>query len=165
MCGPAALVVASTALSVVGTGVAALQANAQAKYQAKIAERNASLEREAGLQEEQQTQDDRRAHYRRLSQLKGEQRAIAAANGVSVEFGTASDIMADTDMLGREDIQRINQAGFNRRRSRDISASNYVAEAQASRQAGKGALINGLFSAGSTALSGATQYSKIKAGR
>ena len=163
MCAPPVIAAAATVATVVGTGVKALQANASARYQAKIAERNAALEREAGLQEEQATQDAARAHYRRVAALKGEQRLAAAANGVSADFGTAADVLADTDMLAREDVRRIYEDGANRRRSRDIGASNYMSEAQAQRQAGKGALIGGLFDMTATALGGAQQYKSLKA--
>lgn len=161
MCGPPALALAAAGMAMVGQGVQALQANASARYQAKIADRNAALEREAGLREEKATQDNLRAHYRRVAQLKGRQRVAAAANGVSVEFGTAADVLADTDMLASEDARRILDDGYNRRRGRDIAASNYVSQAQASRQAGKGALVAGAFSAASTALGGARQYAAL----
>lgn len=161
MCGPALPLVAA-GMAALGTGFSALQANAQAKYQARIAERNAGLEREAGLQEQAATQDAARAHYRKVAQLKGQQRLAAAANGVSVEFGTAADIMADTDMLAREDARRIYEDGNNRRRSRDIGASNFMGEARAQRQAGTGALVGGLFQIGTTALGGAQQYADLR---
>lgn len=162
MCGPPALAAAAAVVSMVGTGMSALQANAQAKYRAKISERNAALEREAGLQEEQATKDSVLAHYRKVAALKGQQRLAAAANGVSADFGTAADVQADTEMLSREDVRRLYEDGNNRRKSRDINASNYMGEASASRQAGKGALIGGLFDMTATALGGAQQYKQLK---
>lgn len=165
MCGPPALALAAAGVAMVGQGFQALQANASARYQAKVADRNAALEREAGVLEEKTTKQNLLAHYRKVAQLKGQQRLAAAANGVSVEFGTAADVMADTDMLAREDVRRLMEDGYNRRRSRDIAASNYVSEAQASRQAGKGALVAGAFSMASTALGGATQYSQLSNAR
>ena len=162
MCAPATLALAAAGVSMLGQGFSALQANQQAKYQARIAERNAALEREAGLEEEKATQDAARAHYRKVAALKGRQRLAAAANGVSVEFGTAADVLADTDMLAREDARRILDDGFNRRKSRDIRASNYKGEANAARSRGKNALIGGLFNMGSTALGGAQQFSALR---
>lgn len=163
MCGPPALALAAAGMAALGQGVSALQANAQAKYQAKIADRNAALEREAGLQEEKATQDAARAHYRKVAQLKGRQRLAAAANGVSADFGTAADVQADTEMLSREDVRRLYEDGNNRRKTRDINASNYTAEAGAKRQAGKAALIGGAFKMASTALGGAQQFGALKA--
>lgn len=162
MCPPPTLLLAATALSAVGTGVGALQANAQAKYQAKIAERNAAMERESAQQSIATTQEERQAHYRRVSALKGAQRARAAANGVGLEFGTAADVLSDTDLLAREDVARIEKAGAQRTRGFEINVSNYLGEASAQRQAGTGALVKGAFDMGSTVLSGAQQYNSMR---
>lgn len=163
MCLPmATLALIGTGLSAVGTGFSALQANAQANYQAKIADRNAALEREAGQQELQNTRDAMMAHYRETSRIKGQQRLAAAAGGVSLDFGTPLDTAADTQMLANEDASRIYSQGNQNLRGHDIQASNYGAEANAQRQAGTGALIKGAFDMGSTVLGGAAQYRKLK---
>lgn len=162
MCAPVApLMLAATALSAIGTGMGALQANSQARYQAKIAERNAGLEREAAQQSILNTQTERQEHYRKVAQLKGAQRARAAASGVGLDFGTAADVLADTDMLAGEDVKHINERGFQRTRGFEINVSNYLGEASAQRQAGKGALIKGAFDMGSTILGGAQQYKRL----
>lgn len=166
MCLPAApLALAAAAMAVVGTGVSALQANAQAKYQAKIADRNADLANQSAEREILNTREEAMAHYRKIASIKGQQRVAAAANGVASDFGTAADVLADTDMLGREDVGRIYEQGNQRARGYEIEASNYSSEANAQRQAGKGALVKGLFDMGSTALSGASQYKGLKANR
>lgn len=161
MCGPALPLIAA-AMAVAGTATSALSANAQARYQAKIADRNAAMEREAAQQDQANGVTARQEQYRRIAQLKGSQRARAAANGVGVDFGTAADVQADTDLLGREDISRIDQQTFQNVRGRDIQASNYEAQAGASRQAGTAALVSGAFSAGSSILGGVQQYNKLK---
>lgn len=161
MCAPLPLIAAG--LSAVGTGVGALQANAQARYQAKIAEQNASMEREAAEQSILNTQEEALAHYRKVGALKGAQRARAAGNGVSIDYGTAADVLADTDLLAREDVSRIYKQGNQRTRGFEIAAANYMGEASAQRQAGAGALVKGAFDMGSTVLSGAAQYNKLKA--
>lgn len=162
MCDPLSLTLAATAVTAVGQGFSALQANAQHKYQAKIAERNAALERESAQQSILNTRDEALAHYRKVSQLKGQQRAMAAANGVGVDFGTAADMLSNTDMLASEDVGRIYKQGNQRTRGFEINAANDVGEASAQRQAGTGALISGGFNIGSTILGGAQQYSKLK---
>jgi hypothetical protein len=164
MCDPATLMIAATVASAASAGVGALSANAQANYQAKIAERNAGLEREAARQEQENTRQAALQHYRQVSKLKGQQIVGAAANGVGVDFGTAGDVLADTEMLSREDVNRIYQQGFQNVRGRDIQASNYMGEASAQRQAGKGALIKGAFDMGSTVLGGVSQYKGLKSG-
>ena len=94
--------------------------------------------------------------------MKGQQIVGAAANGVQGDFGTAADTLADTEMLSREDTKRIYQQGNQNLRGRDIGASNYAAEANAQRAAGKAALIKGAFDMGSTILGGAKQYALLQ---
>lgn len=161
MCPPI-LALAATAMSVVGTGMGALQANASARYQARIAERNASMEREAARESLATTQQERLEHYRRVGQVKGQQRALAAANGVGVDFGTAADLQAETDVLAAEDTARLNKRGFERTRGFEINVSNYMGEANAARQDGKGALVKGLFDMSSSILGGAQQYGSLR---
>lgn len=162
MCAPALPLIAAglTAASSLAGGIGAMQ---QANYKAKVAERNAAMEREAGQQEIENTRTEALNHYRKIAQMKGAQIARAAANGVSVDYGTAADVVADTEMLGREDVGRIYQQGYQNLRGRDIGASNYEAEANASRASGKMAMIGGVLDAGSSILTGAQQYSKMKA--
>ncbi|WP_230680804.1 hypothetical protein, partial [Streptococcus pneumoniae] len=85
--------------------------------------------------------------------LKGQQRVTAAANGVSVDFGSAADVAQDTDMLAREDVKRIYQQGSQRTRGFEINASNFRADANSSRVAATNALVNGAFDVAGTALS------------
>jgi len=165
MCAPAlpALLVASTAISAAGAGFGALQASAQNRYAAKIADRNADLANDATRQEMENTRESALQLGRRTAAIRGQQRAAMAANGVDLSFGSAADVLADTDMLGREDLGRLYRQGDQNVRGLDIQASNYRSEAAASRQAATGSLIGGVFDVGSTALGGATQYAKLKA--
>jgi len=156
------LTIAATAVATAGAGFQALQANAQNTYQARVADQNAKLSAEAANQEKQNAADAALQHYRKVAQLKGQQRAAMAASGLDVNFGNAADLTADTNMLAREDAARINQQGGQNIRTYDIEGANYRAKAAASRQAATGALIGGAFEMGSTALGGATQYSKMK---
>lgn len=163
MCLPAApLLLAATAVSAIGTGIGAMQSAAQSRYQAKVAEQNAAMEREAAVQEQENTREAALAHYRQVAQLKGQQVVGAAANGVVTDFGTSADTLGDTEMLSREDVGRIYKQGAQNVRGRDIQAANYMGEANAQRAAAKGALIKGAFDMGSTVLSGATQYAKLQ---
>ncbi|WP_067736248.1 virion core protein, T7 gp14 family [Novosphingobium naphthalenivorans] len=161
MCGPALPIIAA-GMAAASAGVGALAANAQARFQAKVAERNAGMEREAGLQERENTRQAALDHYRKIGQLKGAERARAAAAGVSVDFGTAAQVVDDTEMLGREDVNRIYQQGYQNLRGHDIAASNYKGQASASRQEGTAALVKGVFDMGSSILGGAKQYGNLK---
>ena len=162
MCDPSTLLIAGTAVATIGAGYNALQTNAQQRYQAKVADQNAKLSAEAAKQEVDNNRDAALQHYRKVSQLKGQQRAAMAASGLDVDFGNAADLTADTNMLAREDAGRIYQQGAENIRTYDIQGANYRSQAVASRQAATGALIGGAFEMGSTALGGAQQYSKMK---
>lgn len=168
MCAPAAtLALIGAGLSAASAGYGAIMASNQAKAQAKVAESNAAMERNAAQEEMQNTREQALARYREVAKVKGQQRVAAAANGVGLDFGTAADVVADTDMLGREDVGRIYKAGANAVKSRDIAASNYMAQANQARSQATGALVGGALDFGSTVLSGASQYKtlKMKAGK
>lgn len=162
MCNPGILAIASAAVSAVGTGYSAIKQAQQLRYQAAVAEQNASLAARAGQQEQENTRQAALDHYRRVAQLKGAQRAQMAANGINVNFGSALDVQADTDMLGREDARRIYTQGARAVEARDFEASNYFGEADAQRGAATGALISGALDIGSTALSSASQFGKVR---
>lgn len=165
MCDPATLTLAATATAAVSSVTGTVMAVQQANMKRDLAERNAAMERNAAQEEMQNTRDQALARYREIAKVKGQQRLAAAANGVGLDFGTASDVAADTEMLGREDVGRIYKAGNNAVKSRDIAASNYGAEANMARSQKTGAIVGGVADFGSTVLGGAKQYAKIKAGQ
>ncbi len=162
MCDPLTLTIAATAAAGVSSITGTVMAVQQANMKAGLAERNAAMERNAAQEEMTNTRTAALARYREIARLKGEQRVAAAANGVGLDFGTASDVVADTDMLGREDVGRIYKAGNNAVKSRDIAASNFMAEANMARSQKTGAIVGGVMDFSSTVLSGAAQYDKMK---
>jgi hypothetical protein len=80
---------------------------------------------------------------------------------VGLDFGTAADVLGDTNMLSREDANRIYQQGAQRVRGYEIQSSNEMGQASADRQAGTGALVKGAFDMGSTVLGGVKQYKSL----
>lgn len=164
MCDPLMLTVAATAVTAIGTGVSAIQQSNMASYRAQVDQRNAQIEIQAANQENENTRLAALDHYRKVAQLKGQQIAGAAGNGVVTDFGTAADNVSDTNMLANEDVNRIYKQGYQNVRGRDIAAWNDMASANANSAAADGALINGAFAVGSTVLNGASQYGKLKSG-
>lgn len=164
MCAPVAtLALIGSAVSAAGTGFAALQANAQSNYQARVADQNAKLAAEAARRETDNTRDALLSHYRQVAQLQGQQRVAMAAGGLDVNFGNAADLTADTHMLAQEDARRIYEQGAENVRGYNIEGMNYQSQALASRQAASGALAQGVFGVATTALGGAKQYASIRA--
>ena len=162
MCGPAALPIAAAALAVGAGAMRTIGAVQQANTQAKVATANAAAERNAAQQDQENTRQAALRQYREIARVKGQQQVAAAANGVSLDFGTPADVVSDTDLLGREDIANIYRSGNNALRSHDINTSNYVTQANAARSAKTNAIIAGAFDIGSSVLGGATQYQAMQ---
>lgn len=114
MCDPVSLAVASTVATVGGTvqqasaqRAAGKAASNQAAYQAAVARNN---EIRAQYAAEDAIKRGKIAENRARSEaevLKGRQRAVLAANGVTVGVGSAADILADTARIGEVDALTI----------------------------------------------------------
>jgi len=165
MCAdPVTLALIGTAVSAVGTGVTAIQAYSQQKYQQRVAEQNAKLEDAAARDALDRGKQQVQQQQRRLSQEMGAQRASLAPNGIDVNFGSAADFRGDTAMLGQEDSQTIRENNIREVQGFERQAGNYRSQAAASGQAATGALVGGAFGVANTLLGGAQQYKKLKAG-
>ncbi|ODP39253.1 hypothetical protein [Sphingomonas turrisvirgatae] len=163
MCDPGTLLIAATATQAIGTGVSALQAAGQSRYEAKVAERNAQLENESARNAEDRRKIEAQRQYRKLSQVQGQQQAAMAANGIDQGFGSALQVQRDTASMGAQDVQSIYDASAQEIRGFDINASNYRAKARGARMQATGALVKGALDVGSTVLGGAQRYAKYKA--
>jgi hypothetical protein len=163
MCDPmTAMLAAATAMKVAGQGLSALSAASSHRYEAKIADRNAELENEAGRNAAENGQLEAARQYRKLGQLQGRQAAAMAANGVDSSFGSALQVQSDTAAIGAEDIDSIYRQTHQAVRGFDINSSNSRAQAKAKRRAASGDLWKGAFDIGSTLLSSATQFGNMK---
>lgn len=163
MCAPPLLAGIAAGVSAIGSVYGGIQAQAQGKYQAQVAEQNYKLANEAAKREEENTREAALQHYRKQAALKGQQRVAMAAGGLDVNFGNAADLTADTDMLANEDVRRIYDQGAQNVLGKNIEAANYRSEGRAAKQRGNGAFVGSLFSAASTALGGAQQYKTLRA--
>ena len=167
MCLPAAavgpLLIGSTVVSALGTGVAAMQGAAYSRYQARLAERNAPLEHEAAQDALKRGEIEAQRQYRKIGQVQGAQRAAMDANNIDPDFGSAGRLQEDTAMLGREDVATIYDNSYREARGFSVSGANFRAQAAGYRQQAKGQAIAGAFGVGSTFLGGATQYAQFRA--
>lgn len=164
MCGPAAPILAAAAAAVqtVGTVVGAIGQSNNLRYEAGVADTNKALSNAQARDSILNTDLELQRLRRDQAQLSGQQVASMAANGVDLSFGSAAGVQRDTAMIGAEDAAQAGKAGYERTRGFEISAFNYKAQAEAKRAQAKGAIVNGLFSAASTALGGATQVAKMR---
>lgn len=161
MCGPPAIALAGAAIAATGSIVGGLQANAMGKYQQRVAEQNAALDRERINMERENSAREAQNYWRKVAQLKGQQRTHAAGSNVSTDFGSAAQIVMDTDLLAREDADLIYRGSAERIKGLDRSVSNNIAQGNAARSQGRGALIGSAFSAASSVLGGVSQYNKL----
>lgn len=168
MCEPISLttglIIAGTTVAAAGAGYSALLANAQGKGQAAQAKVNQAEANRSAADAIERGNIEQRNLYRQVSQQKGAQRAAMAANGLDIDFGSAADITADTDMFAREDASALASNTRNEARGYQIQAANFSSQAKSASLAAKGALVKGAFDVGSTILGGAQQYRKAKAG-
>lgn len=157
------MAVASSVVSAAGSIYGGLQANAQGKYESKLAKRNAQMEVDAARESRELGDDEAKRYYRDLARTKGQNIAAMAANGVDVSFGSAERLQQDTEMLGDEDVSAIYKNTEARTKGRLINASNFVEEAKAAKARGKAALVGSAFQAAGSLISGASQAVKLSA--
>lgn len=164
MCEPTTmLMIASTVIS---AGAAVQQgnaANAAGKYNAQVAEMNATLADrrakdalERGAVEEQQ----KRAQ---VAQLQGRQKAAMAANGVDLTFGSPLDTLVDTAVLGDLDALTIRQNSAREAYDFRVQGVNSRADGALSRANGRAAQTAGYLSAAGTVLGGGADIGKYRA--
>lgn len=107
MCDPATISIAATAIS---TGMSVVQniqqgkaAKAQANYQAAVARNNKILAGRAAERTEERGRREAAEVRQRNRALRGRQRAVLAAHGVDLGFGSAIDIEEGTALTGEVD--------------------------------------------------------------
>ena len=157
------LMIASTAMAALGTGIGAIQQSQAAGYRAKVANANAKAESARARDAIARGKIDQQQLSRKYAAVRGEQEVAMAANGVDLGFGSASLTLQDTSMFLSEDSAALARNNLNEVQGIDMSAANFRSEAGAARQAQSGAIVGGIFGMGATALSGATQYATMKA--
>lgn len=139
-------------------------ANAQATGQKRQAQANQGEANRSAADAMERGNIEQRNLYRQVSRQKGAQRAAMAANGLDIDFGSAADIVDDTDLFAREDAANLARNTRNEARGYQIQAANFATEAKSAKLAARGALVKGVFDMGSTILGGAQQYRKAQAG-
>lgn len=135
----------STGLEVGGDVLSGVGAYQQALYQAKLAGRNAENAQAAGQYEEE-------ASKLRYGALGAEQKAEAAARGVSVDSSSVASTLRSTAEIGGLDAAMIH---FNAMRE----AAGLQAQAAVDKSVGRNAIVGGALKAGTSFLSGAQSLS------
>lgn len=163
MCDPVTLTIAASAVSAVGTlgsGFASYQAG---NAQADVLRQNAKMDERAARDAIDRGDEAAAAHYREVSQLKGQQMAAMSANGIDVTFGSAAQLQADTAMLANQDASIILDNAAREAEGLRISAWNHKAAAKQAKAKGRSDMVSSAFSAAGTILGGASQVRGINA--
>ncbi len=156
------LAVSAAAVTAGGQMYQASAQSNQAKYQAAVATENRKLEL-AGRDDARRRGDlEQMKHWRKVSQLEGQQRAQMGAAGLDLGFGSASDLIVETAQMGYEDSSIINENTDKEVRGYEIRAANYANEAKAQKYGAKTAKTAGYIAAAGTVLSSASQIAGKK---
>jgi hypothetical protein len=133
------------------------QANAAAdaqRYNAKVAEMNATLsDRRAKDAVARGAQEEQRKRMQ-VAQLKGSQRAAMAANGVDLSFGSPLDTLVDTAVLGELDALNIRSNSYRESYDHQVDAVNQRAGATLANHNAASAQTGGYLDAFGTILTG-----------
>ena len=162
MCDPVtitvvALTVAAGITTAYGQVYQGQATNAAAKHEAAVAERNVKLTEAARADANQRSEREQLNHWRRVSQMMGDQRAQFAANNLDVNFGTPAEVVENTMLIGTEDSMLLATNAKKEMQGFDIEAANYKESAVAARMRGKAALTAGKIGAVGTILGTAAQ--------
>ena len=135
----------ATGMDVAGNLLQGVGGYQQAQYQAKLAGRNAEIAQRAGDYAEESSK-------LRYGALGAQQKADAAARGVSVDSTSVANTLKSTAEIGGLDAAMIHYNAMK-------EAYGLTAQEQADKAAGRGALASGVFRAGTSFLSGAQALS------
>ena len=142
-----------TAAVAIAAGTAifgALSAQAQAKSQQKIFERNAQISEQNAIQVEQEAVFEEGVKRSTTQRLKATQRAQQGAAGGGVGTGSNLLVLEETATLGELDALSIRYRG-------DVAAQRERAQAATERFEGKAAIQTGRLKAVSSLLGGVTR--------
>ena len=144
---PATMVMAlGAATSAVGSIAAGVSQNNVAKYNAQVAENNATAERQRAAYEAGMIRDN-------VRRAIGSQRAVGASSGLDISQGTPVAVLGDTAKAGELDV-------LARLYSGEAAATAYQNDAARFRAEGSAAKTAGFIGAGTSVLSGFAQLKK-----
>jgi hypothetical protein len=145
-------------LQVAGAGMSMMsamnQADAQKQqyaYQAQVAANNAIIASQQASVAIQNGQTQEQTQQLKTGQIYGAQRAAMAANGIDLGEGSATDMLATTEFMGKRDQLTIRDNAARQAWGYQVQAQNYTDSSNANNATGDA--INP-FMAGATSLLG-----------
>lgn len=150
-----ALAIGSTLLGAAGAVQQGQAASAANKYNAQVQDMNATMaDRRAKDAIERGAQEEQRKRNQ-VAQIKGQQQAAMAANGVDLTFGSPLDTLTDTAVMGELDALTIRTNANREAYDYKVDAVNKRSGATMSRMSAKAASTGGYLDALGTVLGGA----------
>jgi hypothetical protein len=156
------LALVSAGVSAVGGLAGAYAKSQQSKAEATIASRNAGIAQNAANDAVDRGDEALKQHFYKVGQLRGQQRAALASNGVDVDFGSAADLQIDTTLLAQADAVTISENAQREADSYRVNAMNYRAQSATAKSQARATLVGGVFDAGKSILGGVQQVSALK---
>lgn len=120
---------ASLASSIIGTGLSAYGQMQQSKVQSAVAKNNATMAEYAAQDAQRRGEQEAQDIQRKGASLKSTQRAVMAAKGLDLGYGTAADIQDQTDFFTQSDAAMARHNAAKEAWSRRAQKANYQAEA------------------------------------
>lgn len=148
-----------TALQIGGGVLGTLSSIGQANYQAQVAKNNAMIATENAQKASDQAQAEQLASDQQTAALLGEQEAIQGGSGLSIGTGSQLRTRRTAQRLGRQDAERIREAGNSTIQGYLQQAENFRGEARVAKSnaimSGIGGALNVASSISPSLISGA----------
>lgn len=163
-----ALTLGSTLLGAAGSIQQGQAAAKAAKYNAQVAEMNATISERRAKDAIQRGATEEQKKRQQVQQVLGQQQAAMAANGVDLTFGSPLDTIVDTAVLGELDALTIRTNAYREEYDYRVQAANQRAGGQLELMKGRAAKTAGYLDGFGTILGGAGKaysgYSKSRIG-
>lgn len=147
--------VASVGLGVASSIVGAASARESAKQAEELAKKNKQIAEDNAVRALVSAQQDSYEQDLLTAQQLGEQEAIQAGSGLSVDSKSFQLTRATARALGRQDAVNMRDAGAIRAQAYRTEGDAYAAEAVAARRAQGNAVLGGFLGAASSIIGGA----------
>ena len=134
---------------------------AKYNYEAKVAQENARIANQNAAMERQQGIEEERLQRIKTAQAVGSQKTAMAANGIDVTQGTALDVIEDTASMGELDALQTRYNYERKALAYEANANNYLNQANLDIIAGKNARTAGVYNADTTGLAGLSKTADV----
>lgn len=145
-------------MSAAAGGYSAHTQQQASKFQAKLADQNQDIAKQEAQDSLARGAEEKRKHQLKVAQLISVQEASLAAAGAEIGSGTATDLVADTAMLGEIDSQIIENNAEREAYSNRLRGVGFAADASAYAFESKVGPASTLLNTGASLIGSASKY-------